>query len=573
MTQTLTQPLSENWREWPQPARARYLERLKQLNPDTDLNPYRRYQFNPAAYIHDHLGWTPWNGTEDEPGQQQILDAYTLALLQQHERLAWERGEKTEEELIHWQPGQIIQTWIRVESGNGIGKTKIGSGIVSHFYDCFPSITYTFAPTTRQIRDLLWKEIKSDRGKANLPGRVLETCELKSGDPLHFAIGRAAGAGERVESIQGQHGPYLLFLLDEAEGVQEYVYDAISSMAAGGIFIVLLFANPRTRSSRFHKIRGVSNVCSFRVSCLSHPNVKAGREIISGAVRREFVQEMIEKHCEVVEAHDEDSHTFTVPFEVRTAESVYPPGTVFQPDAEMLYRVLGEAPANLADNTFVPIGRYEAACKRTPTGQNPERARIGVDVAGYGLDVGTIYLSHKGVVTREGTHSQGEENQDPTEYWQKVRKVAPPLKAQGVTSLHIRIDAGGGYGNGLASLLKRDQELIDAFPDYKVILVHNNGKPHDGNAYKDMVTEMYAETGESLKGLAIRTPPERLEADLTERMYRFVNVEGKWVKKLEDKESFRKRQTPQRSPDDGDGFVLCVAPDFLFARERILRFN
>jgi hypothetical protein len=38
------------------------------------------------------------------------------------------------------------------------------------------------------------------------------------------------------------------------------------------------------------------------------------------------------------------------------------------------------------------------------------------------------------------------------------------------------------------------------------------------------------------------------------------------VKKLEEKKKFKKRM--KRSPDDGDGFVMAVAPDFLFARKQ-----
>ncbi len=41
-----------------------------------------------------------------------------------------------------------------------------------------------------------------------------------------------------------------------------------------------------------------------------------------------------------------------------------------------------------------------------------------------------------------------------------------------------------------------------------------------------------------------------------------MNRSGVAVKKLEDKDAFRKRV--KRSPDDGDGFVLAVAPDVLW---------
>ena len=40
----------------------------------------------PALYIEKRLGWQPWTGDDEHPGQRQILNAYVLALRQQHEQ-------------------------------------------------------------------------------------------------------------------------------------------------------------------------------------------------------------------------------------------------------------------------------------------------------------------------------------------------------------------------------------------------------------------------------------------------------------------------------------------------------
>lgn len=247
-----------------------------------------RYRFDPLAYIREQLAWEPWAGTSDAPGQVEIIDAYLLALRQQHERLAWENGQLRTEELQYWQPGDVIQVRIRIEAGHTTGKTKVASGLVNHFFDCcVPSLAYTFAPTWPQIHDLLWKEIKTDRRDKGLPGRILDL-ELKRSDN-HFAKGRATdnSGGRGTERVQGQHGRYQMYVIDEAEGVADYVFDAIDSMASGGIVIVLMLANPRTRLSRFHKQKALPDVRSFRISCLAHPNVVQGREVVPGAVRRE----------------------------------------------------------------------------------------------------------------------------------------------------------------------------------------------------------------------------------------------------------------------------------------------
>lgn len=541
------------------------IERRRRIESGAHRGLPELYAFDPAAYIRDRLGWIPWSGTgPGAPGQIEILEAYTLAIRQQLERNAFEQGTLTENDLIYWRPDQLIQNRIRLEAGHTVGKTKVLGGLVNHFFDCFvPSIIYTFAPTWEQIHDLLWKEIKSDREGKGLPGRILDLALDRGAN--HFAKGRATNnaGGKGTERAQGQHGPYLMFVIDEAEGNADFVYDAIESMSSGGVVIVLMAANPRTRTSRFHKERARSDVHSFRMSCIHHPNVLAGREVVPNAVRREYVERMVEQHCEVVTHHSEDDHTFTLPFPVRTTLRVHPPGTIFLPDAEFLFRVLGIAPANIADNVLVPVGRYESATLRKEPASGSS-ARIGVDVARYGKDAGTIWIRHGMRIWRWAIIRK----QDYNAYAGSVKEAAVALHQAKVSSLHVRIDAGGGFGGGVNDIIKNDPDLKRRFADYRTYEVDFGGTPSRHDAFADMATEMMAEAAETLKGVAIVDPPNELAQDLTERTYRWVNIRGVAVKRLEPKDDFRDRIG--RSPDDGDGFVLAAAPDFLFkARPRL----
>lgn len=509
--------------------------------PPSDI---ARYRLRPAQYTAEKLGWVPWRGTPDQPGQDDVLDAYAAALRSQLEH-----------------PEDPCQNRIRIEAGHTVGKTKLAAAIVNHFFDCFPpAIIYTFAPTWEQIHDLLWKEIKSDRRGSELPGRILDL-ELKVSDN-HFAKGKATNnaGGQGTERAQGQHGPHLLFVLDEAEGIADYVWDAVESMTSGGLSIVLMLANPRTRSSRFHKAAADPRVVNFRISCVHHPNVLEGREIVPGAVRRQYVETMIDngatQHCAIVEAHNPDRDTFELPWR---------PGVIYEPDAEFLFRVLGKAPANLTDNTFVPVGRYEAATKRRPEPHEPEIARMGVDAARYGKDAGTLYIRHNGRLWCAGRFAQ----QDSNEYLRVIRREALKLAAQGVTSLHVRVDGGGGYGSGVIDGLTVDLELMRAFPDFDVQEVHFNAVSYDGEAYADLATEIYGHTAKVLQWIALDNPPQALEADLCERPFKWVAARHqdvkKDVKKLLPKEEFHRAF--QRSPDDGDGCALACAPDYVFPRK------
>lgn len=543
---------------------------LKLYGEAPQTKRFRPYRFQSQKYIEHFLHWTPWKGSGAAmPGQVEILRAYDLALKQQFEKRDYERGTLNKSQLSAWRPGQVIQNYIRIEAGHNTGKSKIAEGMICHFFDCFaPSTVMLYAPTWDALKDNLWQELKADRQGKDLPGRILETIEIYLA-PKHFIKGRAVSNSKGIgtEKAQGLHTAFQMFVIDEAEAAEEFLYGAIKSMVSGGISIVLLMANPKTRASKFHRIKDDSNVTSFRMSCINHPNVVAGREIVPNAVQREYVRSMVEEHCEVVREHNVDNYTFSLDFPVPTRDKIFPAGTIFQPDNEFMWRVLGVAPADASDMTVIPVGRYDAAKKREDVefeDSDVERATFGIDVARGGVDYGTLYVRWKNSVWRAKQFY----HQDSKEYFHPVLEMAKALAAKGVTKLHIRIDAGGGAG--LIDTCKHSLELRELFFNEDITgeliinEVHFGGNPHDGKQYDNLVTEMYFETAETLKGIRIVNPPEALETDLTMRTWEPVNRSGKELRQLIAKKIFKKEI--RRSPDDGDGFVLCVAPDHCFKR-------
>jgi hypothetical protein len=520
---------------------------------------FRPYRFDVHSYIQNRLGYTAWRGENGATGQAEVLDYYELVLKQLHERRDFEQGKVELNQLRYWRPGQEIQNWISVDAGHNLGKTTSGAFIVNHFFDCFPAIGYCFAPSYEQINDLLFKEIRVQRRGKNLPGEVLEEPKIKHTED-HFVKGKATNNSNNTgtERAQGQHNEYLIFVIDEAEGVPKFVYDAIKSMASGGIAVVIVLRNPRTTICEAHKLRKQSNVKSFRISCLDHPNVVYDREVIAGSVRRQYVTEMLEG-CEVVREHSADDHTFELPWQ---------PGTIYRPNLEFLWRVLGIASSKGTDDTFCSPGRYEAACTNEPYDGDPtDTAWLGIDAARYGNDKGTIYSRHSGSVKKETEIAK----RDGYEYYLKAKEVCLRLYALGVRKIKIRMDAGGGYHSTCCDNLRRDADLLEKFELLEVIEVHNNGTANDEKKYADLVTEMYDDACQQLKALRLDSPSTNLEVDLCERRYNYViktkMVDGKTrldLKQLESKEKFKDRF--KRSPDDGDGFVLAVASDRLFKR-------
>jgi phage terminase large subunit len=85
------------------------------------------------------------------------------------------------------------------------------------------AIVITTAPVFHQVRGLLWREIRS--GFLASRQRLLGHCsltELEIG-PRWFAKGLSTDEPLR---FQGYHSPFLLFVADEAAGIEESIFEA-----------------------------------------------------------------------------------------------------------------------------------------------------------------------------------------------------------------------------------------------------------------------------------------------------------------------------------------------------------
>lgn len=515
-----------------------------------------RFAFDPESYIIEVLGWTPSSQQVD------VLEAYRTSLRAQHERLDFQAGRLDLEDLEDYDPDKPVQFEIRVEAGHGIGKTKLGAGIVSHFYDCFSPVTgYTFAPTWTQLRDLLWKELLSDREGKSLPGRMLSGSLALIRSARHFIRARAfdRSHGKGRERIHGQHSPYSIYVFEEAEGVPKDVFAAVRTMAGGGVRIVLYYGNPRSRNSEFYRIRNRRTVKNFRLSTLDAPNVLAGREVIPGGQTREWVEGMIRDHCDEVPEHDPDRYTFRVDW-YRNEDDDCP---ILLPDDDFLYQVLGIPPLRTTDRTVIPYGRFDAATRRTrPEAPGPRLASIGVDVARFGNDRGTVYVRHGDAVWRSALLQK----KDSFDYVEAIEDAVESLP-DSVREVSIRFDGGGGWASGAVDVL-RTSEVLRSLEEWEIIEVQFGAAAYERTKYHDLITELYFDAAEALQGLAVLDPPDELEADLCDRKYDYRKWRQYERKRLDGKDAFRK--DIGRSPDDGDGFALAVGARYLLDGQYII---
>ena len=508
---------------------------------------YGAFQTDPISFCEQVLGFAPWPGRNGQPGQRELFEDIAGSVKRQIE------GDDT------------APIFFRVESCHGVGKTYGAAALVNWFFTCFaPSEIQTTAPTAKQVERLLWKDIKKLRAGKSLPGRVLPTASRMEMAADHYAEGFTASdsGGKGTERAQGTHAKNHLIILDEAEGVPAFFFSSVRAMLSGGqVMICLMVANPKTRASEFHRQGKRAGVRNYRFSAHDFPNVLDDADTVPGGSSRKWVSGMIGEMCEVVHSHDEEKYTFSLPFEVALEDGrSHPPGTIFLPGDEYLFRVMGVPPLAGAERAFVAVGVYEAAQRRGVEPTQPDRlqCRIGVDAARYGSDKGKVYSRHLGRVSCKATLTK----QDTDDYVEATKKAALLAVANGAISVHVRVDGTGGFGAGIVDGLLKEPSLR-SIPDFRVFEVHFASSASDGDKYDNIVTEMYAQANETLKGVCLESVPEHLVEDLTERLFIYVNRHGKTLKALEPKENFRKRHE-DRSPDDGDAFVLCAAPDFMF---------
>lgn len=542
----------------------------------TDMRQYRR---DPVAFCREVLRLEPWSYTPipvpegmpphvvGDAGQLEVLEAV---------------GDSTRRQLDGEEGVPYIHL---IEAPHGVGKTYgIEAPLMLWFYSSFtPSVVFSTAPTLHQVKNLLWKDLRtharqaSERGHHIAPG-LLPKDPRAEASANHFMYGQTTSdsGGKGTERAQGQHNDYQLIVFDEGEGVPDFMYDGAKRQLTGNIVrLHVMCANPKTTTSTFQKTKLHPLCVVHRMSLLGFPNVTLGRTVVPGGTSRATFNEWIEDHetfgCEIVAKHDEARHTFELPWPVpRQGGGEHPPGTVFAPKRGFLYGALGIPPGGGAGDTFVLAGRFDAALARSvdPTPESVQLVQIGVDCGRFGDDAGKVYALHRRVLDLRATIQGGEEGglTVTRRYLTAVRDALRLAQTQGATAASVRVDGGGGYGGGIVDGLREDGELQALFPDgFVVHEVNNDSDPSVSGqtTYANIITEMYALADELLKVVRIGAHGKALKRDLTTRKYGYVTRGDRDLKRLEKKAEFKKRNSGQ-SPDDGDGAVLALAPERLF---------
>lgn len=389
-------------------------------------------------------------------------------------------------------------------------------------------IAITTAPTSRQVRRLVWAEINAMYPHARRPlgGELLQT-EFRIAPDL-YALGLSTDAGVSFQGFHARPGGFMLVVLDEAPGVSAAVYAAIEGIRAGGDVRVLALGNPDVASGPFFDAFTTdrSSWSTFTIDAFDTPNfedeTRPGHQITLD---------------ELVALPDERLDVAPRPYLAtrRWAKEKYVEWGERSPLWQS--KVRGQFPEQSEDALLSLLWlEWAVASDRVPT--EHEQFQAGIDVAGPG-EAETVLCVRQGPRI---VRLQGWSNADPRG---DVLAALEPYKARlGV----VKVDSiGQGYYFG--------RHLEDHGYSGRVADVNVGERPDDPERYANLKAELYW-------GLRLRLQAGDLAglsdsfalSQLSSIRYRH-NARGQVV--IESKDEALKRGV--RSPDRAEAVMLAFA--------------
>ena len=397
---------------------------------------------------------------------------------------------------------------VAVRSAHGVGKTTLESWALLWFLFTrpFPKVPCT-APTRQQLHDILWAEAAKWLEKAPVLKPYFEWQKTRIIQRQHperwFAVARTSN---RPENLAGFHEEHLLFIVDEASGVADNIYETIEGALTTADAKLLLCGNPTQISGEFHDVffKNRSLYWVKKVACWDSKRVDP-------AYRERLVKK-----------YGENSNIVRV-------------------------RADGEFPKAEPD-TFVPLELVEAATMREVELDGP--LEIGVDVARFGDDE-TVLAARIGLKL---VHLEAHTKQDTMVTTGQVVALARDLmRTYGKPRCVVKVDddgVGGAVTDRLREVVWQEGLHID------VIDCHNGAVPGDKEHYENWGTESWACLRDLLQeGEVELINDEDLVGQLSTRKYR-ITSKGRVA--LESKDDMKKRGL--RSPDRADAVILAFVP-------------
>lgn len=147
-------------------------------------------------------------------------------------------------------------TKIAIASGHGIGKSTLLSWIALWFLATRDNAKIPCtAPTAHQLEDILWGELRAGVQKMHPWLREqfdVSKMRITMKGSNGFIVARTARA-ENPDALQGFHGEEMLFIIDEAAGVDEKIFEVAYGALSTPRSRAIMTGNPTNLSGFFYK--------------------------------------------------------------------------------------------------------------------------------------------------------------------------------------------------------------------------------------------------------------------------------------------------------------------------------
>jgi hypothetical protein len=404
-----------------------------------------------------------------------------------------------------------------VKSCHGPGKSWTAAWVVNWWLRTKPDpFVVTSAPTSHQVRTILWREIRRAKKLIGAPGHISQgqVPEWKIAEEL-VAFGRKPAdyldPTEAAAAFQGIHALHTLVVLDEGSGIPEWLAQACENLITNENSRLLIIGNPDNPISYFAKaFKPASGFNKITIKARDTPN---------------FTQEHVSPDLAA-------RLTSKIWVEERTKRW----GT-----QSPLYisKVEAEFPEVTDDTVFTPAILARAIANDLSRQATQTQGRIGFDIARMGADETIMYHNKAGYVRLTARWSKLDTMETVGQYRRTVKvdpQDAPPTIVDIV-----------GLGAGVHDRLRELQ--------YPVIGFNGGEKAHNPEKFKNRRSESYWEAMEACDEgrVDMEELDEDLQAELLEVHYK-TNSTGQI--QIEPKEDIAQRLG--RSPDRADAFVMSL---------------
>ncbi len=428
--------------------------------------------------------------------------------------------------------------WTAVRACHGASKTFTAAEITVWFLESFPdSKVITSAPTFSQVKNLLWAEINSiyKNSRIELDGPCMVT-QIKTDEPDHYALGFSTDKPARAE---GWHAPQILFIFDEAKGINPWLWDSVEGLMTGGFIRWLIISTTD----------GVQVGEPFYRAFM-----EKGTEWNRIHIQAEDTPYFTGEKFQYVEVDEKDFSKFEVKYKDPEDVVIQIASPRFMERALkrwgkdsvlFLTKIKGEI-CDQASDTIIKLSQVIRMFENALDKDFDDAGQIeaGVDVARGGAD-DTVFWKRKGLKITGVQVLQSAELSEKKSLVDQADKLCEFVDFK--KFVPIKID-DTGVGGGLTDIMEAR--------GYNVVPINFQMKANDEDSYPNAISEMWFNISSMIQDISCpeNEVTERLQVELVNRKHDGLDNRGRRV--VEAKKKYRER-TGFQSPDMADAFLLA----------------